>query len=104
MSIDIDKVAQAIEDDASQPLDGLRQALAEAQAGLGRITTPEQILLRSVRTKTGLTQTAFAKQIATPLATLRDWEQGRFAPPGAVTCLLQILNNHPELSRELASA
>jgi putative transcriptional regulator len=35
---------------------------------------------------------------------LRDWEQGRFAPPGAVTCLLQILNNHPELSRELASA
>jgi putative transcriptional regulator len=104
MNMDIDKVAKAIEDDAGCALEGLHQALAEAKAGLGRVTTPEQILLRSVRNKTGLTQTAFAKQIATPLATLQDWEQGRFTPPGAVTCLLQILNKHPELSRELASS
>jgi putative transcriptional regulator len=32
---------------------------------------------------------------------LRDWEQGRFAPPGGVLCLLRLISAHPELTREL---
>lgn len=102
--IDIDKVAAAIEADAGGALLDLRQALAEAKAGLGRITTPEQILVRQAREKSGLTQTAFAERIATPVATLRDWEQGRFAPPGGVLCLLRLIIRHPELSQELSAA
>ncbi len=70
--IDIEKVAAAIEADASESLPDLRQALAEAKAGLGRKTTPEQILVHQVREKSGLTQAAFAERIATPVATLRD--------------------------------
>lgn len=101
---DIEKVAQAIEADAGAPLPDLRQALAEASAGIGRATTPEQILVRQAREKTGLTQAAFAERIATPLATLRDWEQGRFAPPGGVLCLLRLIVKHPELSEELSAA
>lgn len=102
--IDIEKVATAIEADAGESLPDLRQALAEANAGLGRVTTPEQILVRQAREKSGLTQAAFAERIATPVATLRDWEQGRFTPPGGVLCLLRLIVKHPELSKELSAA
>lgn len=101
--IDIEKVAVAIETDAGESLPNLRQALAQAQAGLGRVTTPEQMLVRQARKKAGLTQAAFAERIATPVATLRDWEQGRFAPPGGVVCLLRLIIKHPELSQELSA-
>ncbi len=102
--IDIEKVAAAFEADVGETLPDLRQALAEAQTGLGRVTIPEQILVRQAREKAGLTQAAFAERIATPVATLRDWEQGRFVPPGGVVCLLKLIIKHPELSHELRVA
>jgi len=103
--MDIDAVAGAIEVDAGEVFPDLRQALKEAKEGMtGRVTTHEQILVRQAREKSGLTQTVFAERIDTPVATLRDWEQGRFAPPGGVLCLLRLIVKHPELSRELASA
>ena len=102
--IDVEKVATAIEADAEEALPDLRQALAEAKTGIGRVTTPEQILVRQAREKSGLTQSAFAERIETPVATLRDWEQGRFAPPGGVLCLLRLIIKHPELSHELNAA
>ncbi|MBV8036475.1 helix-turn-helix domain-containing protein [Roseateles sp.] len=100
---DIDAVARAIEADAGEALPDLRQALKEAQGGEGRVTTPEQILVRQAREKSGLTQAAFAERIDTPVATLRDWEQGRFSPPGAVACLMRLIVSHPELAGELAA-
>jgi putative transcriptional regulator len=102
--IDIEAVAKAIEADAGEALPDLRQALTEAQAGKGRVTTPEQILVRQARERSGLTQVAFAERIDTPVATLRDWEQGRFAPPGGVLCLLRLISAHPELVHELEVA
>ena len=45
--MDIEKIAKAIEDDAGEPLPGLRQALEEAEARVGRVTTPEQIADRT---------------------------------------------------------
>lgn len=101
--IDIEAVAKAIEADAGEALTDLRQALKEAQEVAGRVTTPDQILVRQAREKTGLTQAAFAERIDTPVATLRDWEQGRFTPPGAVACLLRLIVKHPELTRELTA-
>lgn len=102
--MDIEKVATAIEADAGEALPDLRQALAEARDGMGRVTTREQILVRQARKQSGLSQAAFAERIGTPVATLRDWEQGRFAPPGAVLCLLRLIVKHPELSQELSEA
>jgi len=105
-NFDIEKVARAIEADMGEELPDIRAALAEVKAGPAeegiRVTTPAQILVRQARSKSGLTQVDFAKRIATPLATLRDWEQGRFAPPGAVACLLHLIAKHPELAGELA--
>jgi putative transcriptional regulator len=102
--MDIEKIAQAIEADAGMTLDDIRQGLAEMQVGIGRVTTAEQLLVRSARAKTGLSQQAFAERILTPVATLRDWEQGRFAPPGGVLCLLKLIGNHPNLIGELEAA
>ena len=74
-SIDVEKVAHAIEADMGQALPDIRQALSELKAGTaGRVTTPEEILVRQAREKAGLAQAAFAECVATPLATLRDWE------------------------------
>ncbi len=100
--MDIEKIAKAIEADAGESLPDLRQALQEAKARVGRVTTPEQVLVRQAREAAGMTQPAFAERIGTPVATLRDWEQGRFAPSGAVLCLLRLITRHPELAGELA--
>ncbi len=102
--MDIEKIARAIEADAGMALDDIRQGLAEMDAGEGRVTTAEQNLVRSARAKTGLSQQAFAECIKTPVATLRDWEQGRFTPPGGVICLLKLIANHPDLIDELEAA
>ena len=104
-NMDIEAVARAIESDAGQEIPYLRRSLADVKAGrFGRVYTPEQILLREARKKTGRTQAEFARLIATPLATLRDWEQGRFNPPGGVTCLMRLLSKHPKLADELRAA
>ncbi len=101
---DVEKAEKAIELDAEMALPDLRQALDEASTSMGRVTTPEQILVRQARSRAGLSQQAFAERIATPVATLRDWEQGRFTPPGGVLCLLRLISRHPELTQELATA
>ncbi|MBS3963362.1 MAG: hypothetical protein KGZ80_02495 [Methylomonas sp.] len=56
--MDIEKIAQAIEADAGMTLDDLRQSLTEMQTGVGRVTTAEQLLVRSTRAKTGLRRRA----------------------------------------------
>ncbi len=75
--MDMEKIAKAIEADAGDALPELRQALQEAQdirAGrvVGRVTTPEQLLVRAARAKLRLSQADFAARIGTPVATLRD--------------------------------
>jgi uncharacterized protein (DUF4415 family) len=43
-SIDVEKVARAVENDAGQALPGLRESLAQAKAGkFAHVHTPEQI-------------------------------------------------------------
>ncbi len=102
--MNIEQVAKAIALDAGEALPGLRESLAEMREGIaGRTTTPEQILVRAARQSLGLSQPQFAELIQTPVATLRDWEQGRFTPPGAVVCLLKIALKHPEALAELAA-
>jgi putative transcriptional regulator len=101
--MNVEKIAKAIEADAGEALPDLRQALEEAKARAGRVTTPAQMLVREAREAAGMTQPAFAERIGTPVATLRDWEQGRFAPPGAALCLLRLIVKHPEVTAELAA-
>lgn len=53
---------------------------------------------RSVRTKLGLSQPQFADLIRVPVATIRNWEQGRVMPDASAKTLLAILWLEPEAS------
>ncbi len=95
--MDIEKIAKAIEADAGESIEGLRESLDEMRRGeFAGETTPEQSLLRAARKSLGLSQARFAELIDTPVATLRDWEQGRFKPPGSALVLCRIALKHPE--------
>ena len=102
-NIDVEATARAIEADEGESIPGLREALEHTKRGeIARVTTPAQLILREARRRAGLSQGEFAQRIDTPVATLRDWEQGRFSPPGAVGVLAQLITKHPELVEELA--
>jgi putative transcriptional regulator len=102
-SIDVEAVAQAIERDAGEPVTDIRAALDDVKRGNYAAThTPEQMAIRAARKQLGISQATFAEMIHTPVATLRDWEQGRYAPSGAAVTLSQIAADHPEILREYA--
>jgi putative transcriptional regulator len=103
--MDIEKIAQAIEQDAGQPIEGLRESLQQMQEGrAGRTYSPDQLLIRQTRNQLGLSQQRFAELINTPVATVRDWEQGRTRPPGVAIMLCRILSRHPEHAQELTTS
>jgi putative transcriptional regulator len=102
--MDTERIAQAIEEDAGQSLDGLRDSLKEMEQGeVGRKYTLDQMLIKNVRTGAEMSQGAFASLINTPVATLRDWEQGRFSPPGSVICLMKLIEKRPETINDLGA-
>lgn len=56
----------------------------------------EEIDVRTLRNKLGLTQKQFAKLFGVSLATLRNWEQGRRRPEGPAMVLLNVIKREPE--------
>ena len=79
---------------------GMEQAIAWARGedvpGL-RVHFPPDGDVGAIRRKTGLSQTAFAKQIGVSVATLRNWEQGRRCPEGPARVLLALLSKDPDI-------
>jgi putative transcriptional regulator len=51
---------------------------------------------RGVRSRTGLTQAAFASRIGVPIETVRNWEQGKRSPRGPARALLRVIEEAPE--------
>jgi len=97
MRPDTGESSMAIESDAGQPIDGVRESPGEMRRGeFAGDMTPEQSLLRAARKELGMSQARFAELIDTPVATLRDWEQGRFKPPGSALVLCRIALNNPD--------
>ncbi len=95
--LSIEKMVKAIEADAGQEIPGLAESIAEAQAEVGVVHLPDQIMLKTARKIMDMSQPKFADWLDTPVSTLRDWEQGRFEVPGAVKKLLQITISHPQV-------
>jgi putative transcriptional regulator len=54
------------------------------------------VLAQSVRRQLGMTQAEFAQALRIPLATLRNWEQGRVRPDPAARSLLLIVARNPD--------
>ncbi len=49
----------------------------------------------SIRERTGLSQSQFARLLGVSVRTLQEWEQGRRAPSGAARTLLRIAAKNP---------
>src|SRR6202034_3127958 len=64
------------------------------RAAAGRLD--DAAYARNVRSRTGLTQTAFAARIGVPVETVRNWEQGKRSPRGPARALLRVLEEAPE--------
>jgi len=78
-------------------LEGIRQ-LKRGESG--RVVNIPSV--RSIREKTGLSQTKFAALLGVSVRTLQDWEQQRRAPSGAARTLLLIANRNPGALLEVA--
>jgi putative transcriptional regulator len=82
--------------------DDLQQSLKEAVAIRKNELSPSRVIevhapdARAIRSKTGLSQSEFAKLIGVKVATLRNWEQHRRSPTGAAAALLTIVEREPD--------
>jgi putative transcriptional regulator len=57
----------------------------------------------TIRARTSLSQSAFARALCIPIATLQNWEQGRVTPDPAAQALLRIVaHDHEAAFRALA--
>jgi putative transcriptional regulator len=83
--------------------EGIAIARGEAAPASYRLHVPAKIDIRAMRRKLGMTQESFAVRYGLTLARVRDWEQGRSAPDGAVRAYLKVIEEEPEaVERALA--
>lgn len=60
------------------------------------VTAFDELEVKAIRTKTGLSQIKFAMILGISKRTLENWEQGRRHPTGAARALLKLVDADPE--------
>ena len=83
-------------------LEGLEDAIAFAKGDAKRsramrFCVPDQVDVRAIRKKLGLSQSDFALRFGFPLGTLWHWEQGLRRPEGSARVLLTVIQRNPAL-------
>ncbi len=69
------------------------------------VRAPEEVDVRAIRRRLGMTQKEFARQHGFSLGSIRNWEQGHRRPEGPARALLTIIDREPEaVQRALAPA
>jgi putative transcriptional regulator len=80
--------------------EGLNEALAIAQgtAQAARMVVPAEIDVKAIRTKTEMSQVQFASAFGFTVHQVRQWEQERHRPLGAMRAYLMVIDrNHHEV-------
>jgi putative transcriptional regulator len=54
-------------------------------------------LVRTARTRLGLSQAEFARRFHVPLGTLRDWEQARATAPDFAVAYVRVIMRDPDM-------
>ena len=93
MSGKMSKAGQALLDDV----------LAIKAGAPTKIWTLERLRAISIRKQLKKTQAAFSRLLGIPVATIRDWEQGRKQPDSAAVTLLKVAQKHPEVLEDIAA-
>jgi len=89
-----EEITAAAESDPDNP------PLTEEEANRGLFARD----VRLAREKTGMSQERFAAALGLPVATLRNWEQGRFNPDPAARALMRIVSKDPKRVLALLAA
>ncbi len=92
--------------------DKIKAGLGDAEAFLKNETKGHMVHevpvsipdVSAIRTKSGLSQSAFAKSIGVALGTLQGWEQGRRKPEGPARVLLALIDKRPGIVMEELAA
>jgi Predicted transcriptional regulator len=87
-------------------LDGLREAVEYAKgdttkARVRRLTVPDSVDVKSIRSTLKMSQKQFAAAFGFPLATVQNWEQGRRKPEGSARMLLRIIEESPQAAEKI---
>jgi putative transcriptional regulator len=65
---------------------------------------PEDVDVKAIRTRLGLSQAEFARRYAVSPRSLQEWEQGRRRPEGPVRAYLTVIARNPQaVEKALAS-
>ncbi|MDE2475940.1 MAG: helix-turn-helix domain-containing protein [Alphaproteobacteria bacterium] len=87
---------------------GLRDAAAftkgTADRSAYRIHVPGEVDVKAIRKKVKLSQTQFAAQFGFSPARIRDWEQGRSRPDGAIRAYLLVIERNPDTVKKALKA
>lgn len=70
--------------------------ISRGERAPSREFTVTAVNVKRIRVATGLSQAKFARVVAVPLGTLRNWEQGRREPTGPAKVLLKALEKDPQ--------
>jgi len=84
---------------AEDLMEGFKQAIAhnrgEIKLRTRHIYIPDDIDVKAVREKSGLSQSQFADRYCFNPRTLQEWEQGRRKPDSAVRAYLTVIDRNP---------
>jgi putative transcriptional regulator len=87
---------------------GLEDAIAisrgEADPATYRIHVPDEVDVRAIRKKLGLSQAQFAASFGFGLDAVQNWEQGRRRPEGAARAFLKVIEREPDAVRRALAA
>lgn len=83
----------------NQISEGLNEALGIARGEIApvRLHVPPEIDVRAIRSKIGLSQDAFASNFGFTVYQIRQWEQGRNRPLGAMRAYLMVIDRNPNV-------
>jgi putative transcriptional regulator len=79
-------------------MEGLHEAaaIARGEAEPTRVYVPERVDVKAIRQRLNLTQAEFAARFSFNIARVRDWEQGRSHPDGALRAYLLVIDRETE--------
>ena len=87
-------------------IESMTEAVAHASGadvGAARVTTVELLDVKSIRRGLHMSQNRFAVAFRIPLATLKNWEQGRRYPDATAAAYLRAIQRRPHEIMEAVS-
>ncbi len=68
----------------------------EADPATYKVHVPARVNVKAMRARLRMTQAEFAMRYNLNIARIRDWEQGRSQPDGAVRAYLKVIEREPQ--------